>query len=101
MIAFIHDHRGVYWVEPICKVVPIAPSTFHIHHAQHRNPPRRSCRAQRDEVLRSEVTRVFAQNFEVYGVRKVWRQLMQEGVDVARCTVERLMRELSLQGIGY
>ena len=99
MIAFIDDHRDVYGFEPICKVLPIAPSTYYAHHAQRRDPARRSCRAQRDEVLRSEVTRVFAQNFEVYGVRKVWRQLMREGVDVARCTVERLMRELGLQGI--
>ena len=88
------DHRDVYGVEPICKVLPIAPSTYYAHSAQRRDPARRSCRAQRDEVLRSEVARVFAQNFEVYGVRKVWRQLMREGVDVARCTVERLMREL-------
>jgi putative transposase len=99
MIAFIDDYRDVYGVEPICKVLPIAPSTYYAHRAQRRDPDRRSCRAQRDEVLRPEVTRVFAQNFEVYGVRKVWRQLMREGVDVARCTVERLMRELGLQGI--
>ena len=99
MIAFIDDHRDVYGVEPICKVLPIAPSTYYAHRAQRRDPARRSCRAQRDEVLRSEVTRVFTQNFEVYGVRKVWRQLMREGVGVARCTVERLMRELGLQGI--
>jgi len=99
MIAFIDDHRDVYGVEPICKVLPIAPSTYYAHRVQRRDPARRSCRALRDDELRSEVARVFTQNFEVYGVRKVWRQLMREGVDVARCTVERLMRELGLQGI--
>ena len=99
MIAFIDDYRVVYGVEPICKVLRIAPSPYYAHRVQRRDPARRSCRAQRDEVLRSEVTRVFTQNFEVYGVRKVWRQLMREGVGVARCTVERLMRELGLQGI--
>ncbi len=99
MIAFIDDHRDVYGVEPICKVLPIAPSTYYAHRVQRRDPARRSCRALRDDGLRSEVARVFTQNFEVYGVRKVWRQLMREGVDIARCTVERLMRELGLQGI--
>jgi len=99
------DNGGLRWgVEPICTVLTehglsIAPSTYYAHHAQRRDPARRSCRAQRDEVLRSEVTRVFAQNFEVYGVRKVWRQLQREGIAVARCTVERLMRQQGLRGV--
>ena len=99
MIAFIDEHRGVYGVEPICRVLPVAPSTYHEHVAARRDPSRLSARAQRDEALRPEVMRVFAQNFSVYGVRKVWRQMQREGFDVARCTVQRLMRELGLQGV--
>ena len=75
MIAFIDDHRGVHGVEPICKVLPIAPSTYHAHVAQRADPARLSARARRDAALKIEVRRVFEENFEVYGVRKVWRQL--------------------------
>ena len=99
MIAFIDEHRGVYGVEPICRVLPVAPSTYHEHVVQRRDPSRLSGRAQRDEALKPEVMRVFAENFSVYGVRKVWRQMQREGFDVARCTVQRLMRELGLQGV--
>jgi putative transposase len=99
MIAFIDEHRAVYGVEPICKVLPIAPSTYHEHAAKRRDPARRSERAKRDEVLKVEVQRVFEENFRVYGVRKVWRQLKREGFEVARCTVARLMRALGLEGI--
>lgn len=99
MIAFIDEHRGYYGVEPICRVLPVAPSTYHEHVAQRRDPSRLSGRAQRDEALKPEVMRVFAENFSVYGVRKVWRQMQREGFDVARCTVQRLMRELGLQGV--
>lgn len=99
MIAFIDEHRGHYGVEPICRVLPVAPSTYHEHVAQRRDPSRLSARAQRDEALKPEVIRVFAENFSVYGVRKVWRQMQREGFDVARCTVQRLMRELGLQGV--
>ncbi len=99
MIAFIDDHRGAYGVEPICRVLPIAPSTYHEQVAQRRDPMRRSVRAQRDMALKPEITRVFAENFEVYGVRKVWRQMKREGFDIARCTVERLMKEMGLQGV--
>lgn len=98
MIAFIDEHRGHYGVEPICRVLPVAPSTYHEHVAQRRDPARLSARAQRDEALKPEVMRVFAENFSVYGVRKVWRQMQREGFDVARCTVQRLMRELGLRG---
>jgi len=90
MIAFIDDHRETYGVEPICKVLPIAPSTYHAHAATRRNPAKLSARAKRDMALKPEISRVFAENFEVYGARKVWRQMVREGVDVARCTVERL-----------
>ncbi len=99
MIAFIDEHRGHYGVEPICRVLPVAPSTYHEHVAQRRDPSRLSARAQRDEVLKPEVMRVFAENFSVYGVRKVWRQMQREGFGVARCTVQRLMRDLGLQGV--
>jgi putative transposase len=99
MIAFIDDHRGSYGVEPICQVLPIAPSTYHAHAAQRRDPAKQSSRAQRDCVLRPEITRVFAENFAVYGARKVWRQLNREGISVARCTVERLMQGMGLQGV--
>ena len=99
MTAFIDEHREVYGVEPICRVLPIAPSTYHERVAQRRDPSRMSARAQRDEVLKPEVLRVFAENFGVYGVRKVWRQMNREGWGVARCTVERLMRDLGLQGV--
>jgi putative transposase len=84
---------------PICRVLPIAPSTYHERVAQRRDPSRSSARVQRDRVLKPEVLRVFAENFGVYGMRKVWRQMRREGFDVARCTVERLMRDLGLQGV--
>ncbi len=99
MIAFIDDHREVHGVEPICKVLPIAPSTYHAHIAKRANPEKLSARARRDIALKPEIARVFAENFEVYGVRKVWRQLQRESFDVARCTVERLMRGMGLQGV--
>jgi len=99
MIAFIDDHREVHGVEPICKVLPIAPSTYHAHVAKRANPEKLSARARRDMALKPEIGRVFAENFEVYGVRKVWRQLQRDNIDVARCTVERLMRGLGLRGV--
>jgi transposase InsO family protein len=98
MVAFIDDHRGEYGVEPICEVIPIAPSTYYAHKAQQADPTLRSPRAQRDEVLKAEVGRVWRENFQVYGARKVWRQLSREGHGVARCTVERLMEGMGLQG---
>ncbi len=99
MIAFIDDHRDAHGVEPICKVLPIAPSTYHDDAAKRQDPTKLSARAQRDMALKPEIARVFAENFEVYGARKVWRQMLREGHGVARCTVERLMAELGLQGV--
>jgi transposase InsO family protein len=99
MIAFIDDHRQVYGIEPICKVLPIAPSTYHAHVAKQADPAKLSARARRDMELKPEIARVFAENFEVYGVRKVWRQMVRERFDVARCTVERLMRGMGLAGV--
>jgi len=98
MIAFIDDHRVTYGVEPICKVLPIAPSTYHDHVAKRHDPSKLSARAKRDAALKVEVRRVFEENFRVYGVRKVWRQLRREGTGVARCTVTRLMRQMGLEG---
>jgi putative transposase len=99
MIAFINDHRQVYGVEPICKVLPIAPSTYHAHVAKRADPGKLSALARRDIALQPEIARVFAENFEVYGVKKVWRQMVRERFEVARCTVERLMRGMGLQGV--
>ena len=99
MIGFIDDHREAYGVEPICRVLPIAPSTYRAHVAKRSDPSKLSTRARRDLTLKPEIARVFAENFEVYGVRKVWRQLQREGVDIARCTVARLMRSMGLQGV--
>jgi putative transposase len=98
MIVFIDDHRQGYGVEPICKVLPIAPSTYHDHVAKRRDPDRLSARAKRDAVLKVEVRRIFEENFRVYGVRKVWRQMQREGFAVARCTVARLMGHMGLAG---
>lgn len=98
MIAFIDEHRVVYGVEPICRMLPIAPSTYYDHLARRRDPDRRSAREKRDEILSAEIRRAWEENFRVYGARKIWRQLLREGSDVARCTVERLMRRLSLAG---
>ena len=98
MVSFIDEHRGVYGVEPICDVLPIAPSIYFELKAREADPKRLPARAQRDAVLRREILRVWQENFEVYGVRKVWKQLRREGFDVARCTVARLMREMGLQG---
>jgi putative transposase len=99
MIAFIDDHRGVHGVEPICKVLPIAPSTYHDHAAKRADPGKLSARARQDMALKDEIARVFTENFSAYGARKVWRQLNREGVAVARCTVERLMQDMGLQGV--
>ena len=99
MIAFVDDHRGVYGVEPICRLLPIAPSTYHEHVARRGDPSKLPARAKRYAELRQHVQRVWNANFQVYGVRKVWRQLRREGIEVARCTVARLMRGMGLRGI--
>ncbi len=97
-MAFIGDHREVCGVEPICSVLPIAPSTYHEHKAKQRDPFRRSARCVRDAALREQIERVWKENRSVYGARKVWRQLLREGLPVARCTVERLIAQMGLQG---
>ena len=98
MVSFIDQHRDTYGVEPICAVLPIAPSTYFLRKAQQQDPTTRSARAQQDDELRATIQRVWDENEQVYGPRKVWRQLRREGRRVARCTVERLMREMDVRG---
>jgi transposase InsO family protein len=99
MIRYIDDYRERFGIEPICNVLPIAPSTYYEHKALERDPGQRSDRAKQDEKLEPEIRRVWEGNFEVYGVRKVWRQMNRENFEIARCTVERLMRKLGLKGV--
>jgi transposase InsO family protein len=99
MTAFIDQYRSAYGVEPICKVLPIAPSTYYVHAARLREPERRPARTKRDAELMDEIRRVFDENFGVYGVRKVWRQMQREGFEVARCTIARLMSTMGLAGV--
>ena len=99
MISFIDEHRPVLGVEPICRLLPIAPSTYYEVVAKRTDVGRLSARERNDIAMKVEIRRVFNENFQVYGVRKVWRQLQREGFDVARCTVARLMRMMGLQGI--
>lgn len=99
MVQFIEDYCDTFGVEPICDVLPIAPSTYYAHRAWWRDPSLRCARRQRDEVLEVEIRRVWAASLGgVYGADKVWRELRREGKSVARCTVERLMRRLGLRG---
>lgn len=98
MMAFIDQHRDEYGVEPICAVLPIAPSTYYEHKARLADPTRDPPRARRDGELKAHIQRVWDNNFQVYGVRKVWRQLNRETISVARCTIARLMGDLGLRG---
>ena len=98
MIGFIDDHRVVHGVESICRVLPIAPSTFYHQLACRADPSKASARYQRDTELRSEIKRVWDENYQVYGVRKAWHQLKREGFTLARCTVERLMKQIGIRG---
>lgn len=99
MVGFIDTHRGAYGVEPICAVLPIAPSTYYAQQARAADPTRQPARAQRDAALRLEITRVWRANRRVYGAKKVWKQLRREGHVVARCTIARLMRAEGLRGV--
>ena len=99
MVEFIDAYRGEYGVEPICAVLPIAPSTYYAAKAKEVDPNQRSARELRDVTLRVEIERVWKENFSVYGAWKVWRQLDREGFEVTRCTVERLMRQMGLRGV--
>jgi putative transposase len=99
MKAFIDEHRDQYGVEPICRVLPIAPKTYFAHAAKKVNQDLRLDRAKRDDGLSIEIRRVFDQNFQVYGIRKIWRQMKREGFNIARCAVERLMKAMGLKGV--
>lgn len=99
MYAFVDAHKATYGVEPICRVLQIAPSGYHVHRRRAEQPDRRSARARRDDALRADVRRVWQANRCVYGVRKVWHQLRREGQAVARCTVGRLMQAEGLRGV--
>lgn len=99
MKQFIDEHRQLYAVEPICRVLPIAASTYYQHAAREAHPDRRCARHKHDDKLRPHIQRVWDENYQVYGVRKVWRQLQREAVTVARCTVQRLMRQMGLRGV--
>ncbi|MGH7710126.1 MAG: IS3 family transposase [Gemmatimonadaceae bacterium] len=99
MVAFIDDHRETYGVEPICRVVPIAPSTYYEQKARQADPARQPLRAQRDAELRLEIDRVWRANRRIYGAKKVWKQLKREQIPAARCTVARLMNDLGLRGV--
>jgi transposase InsO family protein len=98
MVTFIDQHRTTYGVEPICRVLPIAPSTYYRHKAQQRDPATRSVRAREDEELRRIIYRIWTEQRQVYGPRKVWRQMGRENLWAARCRVRRLMREMGLKG---
>lgn len=100
MRAFVDTHRASFGVEPICQVLQIAPSGYRRHAAQQRDPARRCVRARRDESLIPHIERVWEVNLQAYGADKVWRQMNREGIEVARCTVERLMRRLGLRGVA-
>ena len=99
MVEFIDRHRDEYGVEPICDVLPIAPSTYHRHKLLEHNPERRSLRERRDEGLCLEIDRVWRESHCNYGARKVWKQMHREAIPVARCTVERLMAKLGIAGV--
>jgi transposase InsO family protein len=98
MVKFIDEQREAHGVESICRRLPIAPSTYYEKRARETDPSCLPKRAARDAMLREEIERVWKEHFGVYGARKVWRQLLREEIPVARCTVERLMRQMGLQG---
>lgn len=99
MMAFIDAHRGELGIEPICRELAIAPSSYHEHSRRRADPQLRPARARRDDEIREQIGRVHEASFGLYGSRKVWRQLRREGIEVAKCTVERLMRAMGLAGI--
>ena len=99
MASFIDDHRDEYGVEPICSVLPIASATYYDHKQKQARPELRSARSKRDQWLRDEIRRVHAENRGVYGARKVHVQLHREGIEVGRCAIERLMRQMGLRGV--
>jgi transposase InsO family protein len=99
MVAFIDQHRDTYGVESICRVVPIAPSTYFRRKAEQADPAKRSARAIRDDVLKAIIQRIWREHDQAYGAHKVWKQMGREGLRAARCQVRRLMRDLGLRGV--
>ena len=99
MISFIDEHRAEYGVEPVCKQLPIAPSTYYEEKARETDPDRLPERTKQDQQLKIDIKRIWEDHFRVYGARKVWRQMNREKIEVARCTVERLMNQLGIQGV--
>jgi transposase InsO family protein len=97
-VAFIDAHHTAYGVESICRMLPIAPSTYYRQKAHQADPTRRSTRAQRDDELRAIIRRIWEEHHQVYGSRKVWRQMGRENLRAARCRVRRLMKEMGLTG---
>ncbi len=98
MIAFIDEQRQYHGIEPICKQLPLAVSTYYEHKAQESDPDIESNRSIRDRHYKAEIQRVWEENMQVYGARKIWKQLQREGFAIARCTVERLMSDLGIRG---
>ena len=99
MIAFIEDHKVAHGVEPICRVLPIAPSTFYARAAIARDPDLASARAKQDIIDREKIKDAFGDSGKRYGARKIWHDLRREGYDIARCKVERLMKAMGIQGV--
>ena len=99
MMVFVDRNKAEYGIELICRQIQIAPSSYYEHKRRERDPDRLPGRIKRDKKLELDIQRVWESNFRVYGVRKVWRQLLREGIGVARCTVERLMKQLGMRGV--
>jgi transposase InsO family protein len=99
VMVFIDAHRKDLGIEPICRELAIAPSSYHTHAARLADASKRSARARRDEELGVQIERVHTASFGLYGSRKIWHQMRREGITVAKCTVERLMRTMGLAGI--
>jgi beta-phosphoglucomutase-like phosphatase (HAD superfamily) len=99
VMSFIDDHRKTLGIEPVCRELRVAPSSYHTHVARLADPDKRPTRARRDDEIREQIGRVHEASFGLYGTRKVWHQLRREGIKVAKCTVERLMRDMGLAGI--
>jgi len=99
-MAFVDAHREDLGIEPICRELAIAPSSWHEHAARRADPGKRPGRARRDDELREQIRRAHAASFGLYGSRKIWHQLRREGVTVAKCTVERLMQAMGWQACG-
>ena len=99
VMSFIDDHAKELGIEPICRELAIAPSSYHEHAARVADPQRRSARARRDDEIKQEIRRIHGDSSGLYGTRKVWHQMRREGATVAKCTVERLMRAMGLAGV--